>query len=105
MLSVIILGPGCANCFLLEGLTIATLELLMEDRPQALEDIKVSLQHLGDPQDFRRYMLLSTPGLVINEKLVCAGRLPSAVEIRQWVLEALDSVSEPEQEQPEVNRP
>lgn len=103
MLSVKILGPGCANCFLLEGLTIATLEILMEDRPQALEDHKVNLQHLSDPKDFHHYRVLSTPGLVINEKLVCAGRLPSAVEIRQWTLEALGGEDQTEPEQHAVD--
>jgi hypothetical protein len=96
MLNVNILGPGCANCFLLEGLTIATLELLMEDTPEAFDNHKVTMQHLSDPQDFRRYMLFSTPGLVINEKLVCAGRLPSAVEIKKWVLEALNMADQQE---------
>lgn len=106
MLNVKILGPGCANCFLLEGLTVATLELLMEDSPKAFEGHKVTLQHLSEPEDFRRYMVLSTPGLVLNEKLVCAGRLPSAVEIKKWVLEALDRAAQDEEaHKVEVNTP
>ena len=88
MLSIKILGPGCANCFKLEGLTIATLEFMAEDQAGELDLEDVTLQHLTQPQDFQRYDLFFTPGLVVNEKLVCAGRLPSALEIRQWLFEA-----------------
>lgn len=92
MLNVKILGPGCANCFLLEGKTVATLELLLDENPSAFENLQVTIQHLSELEDFRKYHLFSTPGLVINEQLVCAGRLPSASEIQMWVVEALDDI-------------
>ncbi len=46
--------------------------------------------HLHEPEDFRRYGLLFTPGLVINGKLVCGGRVPSALGIREWLAEAVE---------------
>jgi len=98
MLNVKILGPGCANCFLLEGKTIATLELLLDENPAAFEDLRVTMQHLGEAEDFHKYQLFSTPGLVINEKLVCAGRLPSGPEIKKWVMEAMDELKQPDME-------
>jgi hypothetical protein len=98
MLNVKILGPGCANCFLLEGKTVATLELLLDEKPEAFEDLRLTLQHLGEAEDFRKYQLFSTPGLVINEKLVCAGRLPSGPEIKKWVMEAMDELQQPDRE-------
>jgi len=39
------------------------------------------VDHLSDQSDFHKYQFLYTPGLVINEQLVTAGRLPSALEI------------------------
>ena len=97
MLNIKILGPGCANCFVLQGLTIATLELLMEERGEALDSGQITLQHLTRQEDFYRYQLLFTPGLVVNEQLVCAGRLPSALEIKQWLEAALTEEQAPAQ--------
>jgi len=96
MLNIKILGPGCANCFILEGLTIAVLEFMAEDGSAAFDLENVTLQHLTQPEDFKRYKVLFTPGLVVDEKLVCAGRLPSVLEIREW-LEAALGRSEPEE--------
>lgn len=90
MLNVKILGPGCANCFILEGLTMAVLEFMAKDGPAAFDLEDVTLQHLTQREDFQPYNLFSTPGLVINDKLVCAGRLPSALEIREWMAAALE---------------
>ena len=44
---------------------------------------------MTDRADFARYNLLATPGLVINEKLVSAGRIPNQVEVMAWVSKAL----------------
>ena len=90
MLNIKILSPGCANCFILEGLSIASLEFMAENGANELDLENVTLQHLTQPEDFKKYKLLFTPGLVVNETLVCAGRLPSALEIREWLSAALD---------------
>ena len=76
MLTIKILGSGCANCKKLEAVareaaTSAGLEA---------EFIKVT-----DMQAIMAYDLLSTPGLVINDKLVCSGRIPKQEEVRQWM--------------------
>lgn len=81
MLNIKVLGPGCSNCFKLEGLAIAAVEFLNDQKPNLFEGAEVTLEHLSDQADFRKYHLLYTPGLVINEQLVSAGRLPSVLEI------------------------
>ena len=81
MLNIKVLGPGCSNCFKLEGLAIAAVEFLSDQKPDLFEGVEVTLQHLSDQSDFRKYHIMYTPGLVINEQLVSAGRIPSVLEI------------------------
>jgi small redox-active disulfide protein 2 len=80
MLSIKILGSGCANCKKLELLTRQAVEGLSIDA----EVIKVT-----DYADIMAYNIMSTPGLVINEKLVCGGRIPSLAEITSYLTNAL----------------
>jgi small redox-active disulfide protein 2 len=76
MLTVKILGPGCANCRKLE--TVA--REAAADAGVDAEFVKVT-----DMKEIMAYDLLSTPGLVINEKVVSSGRIPTQAEIRQWL--------------------
>jgi small redox-active disulfide protein 2 len=80
MLNVKILGSGCANCKKLEMLTRQAVEGLSIDA----EVVKVT-----DYADIMTYNIMSTPGLVINEKLVSSGRIPSMAEITTYLTKAL----------------
>jgi hypothetical protein len=35
-----------------------------------------------------KYPIFSTPGLIINEKVVCVGRIPNEAEITSWLTDA-----------------
>lgn len=76
MLTVKILGSGCANCRKLEAVAreAATASNLQADF------VKVT-----DMQQIMAYDLLSTPGLVINDKLVASGRIPTVAEVQKWL--------------------
>ncbi len=103
MLNIKVLGPGCANCFKLEGLAIAAVEFLSDQKPDLFEGVEATLEHLSDKSDFRKYNIMYTPGLVINEQLISAGRLPSVLEI----IAALEKVLSAGQTAapPQVSRP
>jgi len=80
MLHIRILGPGCLNCYLVEQVAVDALEMV---------DVEATLEHITDYNEMRKYPIMATPGLVINEELVCAGRIPSIKEVISWVKEAL----------------
>jgi len=50
---------------------------------------EVAVQHVTDRGEFLKYGLMFTPGLVINEQLVCGGRIPSKAEVKEWATLAL----------------
>jgi len=41
-----------------------------------------------DYNQIMEYSIISTPGLVINEKVVCAGRIPTPAEVTTWLANA-----------------
>jgi len=89
MLQIKVLGPGCRNYYLLEQMAAASLEDLLEEHP----DLKATLEHIENPLEFQKYPILFTPGLVVNEKLVCAGRVPSKKEVTGWLSSAFNQGS------------
>lgn len=76
MITIKVLGPGCANCKKLE----AVARQAAADAGLDAEIVKVS-----DMKTIMDYDLMSTPGLVIDEKLVSSGRIPTLAEIKGWL--------------------
>jgi small redox-active disulfide protein 2 len=83
MLTIKILGSGCANCKRLETLT----RVVAEEMGIEAEFIKVT-----EYPEIMKYPIMSTPGLVINEKLVSSGRVPGKAEINTLLVNALEAV-------------
>jgi len=84
-LSIKVLGPGCANCQRVEQQAVAALELLAEED----STLEATVQHVTDQEGIAKYPIMFTPGLVINEQLVCAGRIPTVDEVVGWMREAV----------------
>ncbi len=80
MLTVKVLGSGCANCKKLEESARTAVAGL---------GVEAQIEKVTDIADILNYNVISTPGLVINEKVVSSGRLPSAAEITTWLTDAL----------------
>ena len=79
MLTIKVLGSGCANCKRLEQIA----RQVVSDMALEAEIIKVT-----EYPEIMKYNILSTPGLVINEKIVSSGRIPTPAEVTTWLVNA-----------------
>ncbi len=67
-----VLGPGCANCKRLEDRTREVVADL---------GIDAEIEKVTDYAEIAGYGVMKTPGLVVDEKLVVSGRVPTTREI------------------------
>jgi small redox-active disulfide protein 2 len=79
MLTIKVLGSGCPNCKRVE----ATTRQVLAKMGLIAQVIKVT-----DYNQIADYAILATPGLVINEKVVSAGCIPTEAQITSWIAEA-----------------
>lgn len=82
MLTIKVLGPGCENCKRLAWLAERTANHL---------GVEAKIIKVTEYPDIMKYNVMSTPGLVVNEKLVSTGRIPSETEITTFLTNALES--------------
>ena len=82
MLTIKVLGSGCANCKRVEQIARKVITHM---------GIEAEVVKVTDYNDIMTYNVLSTPGLVINEKLVSTGRIPTPAEVTTWVADALQT--------------
>lgn len=80
MLSIKILGSGCANCHKVEELTKQAVAQL---------GITANVEMVTDMPTILRYGVMATPGIVINEKVVSTGRVPALSQITTMLTNAL----------------
>jgi len=79
-----VLGTGCANCQ-------STINLI--DQTAKDLNIEVTLEKVEDLQQIMQYGVMTTPGVVIDEKVVHAGGIPERAIIEGWLQGATDGVS------------
>jgi small redox-active disulfide protein 2 len=82
MITIKVLGSGCANCKRLEQIANKVTQNLA---------IEAEIVKVTDFQEIMDLGVLNTPGLVINDEVVSSGRVPSESEITTWVVNALEA--------------
>ncbi len=75
-MNIKILGTGCAKCQALEKKVRNIVE------SQAIE---AEITKVTDLKQIMSYGIMMTPGLVINEKVVSFGSIPSENQIIEWI--------------------
>lgn len=71
-----VLGSGCKNC--------ANTADLIEQKAKAL-GVEVEVEKVTDMAAIMGYGVMSTPGVVIDEKVVHAGGMPTPQAVEEWV--------------------
>ena len=80
MISIKVLGPGCANCIRVADLAHQAVRSL---------GAEATVEKVTGFAEIRKYKILATPGLVIDETVVCAGRIPTIAEVTSWLTNAM----------------
>ncbi len=71
-----ILGQGCVGCRRMEQMVLG----ILSERGVAAD-----IFHVTDKDEILRYGVDKTPALIIGEKVVSAGKIPSRAQIEQWL--------------------
>ncbi len=71
-----VLGSGCTNC----KNTVALI-----DQVAKAKGVDITLEKVEDMRAIMAYGVMSTPGVVVNGKVVHAGGVPSRDKIEQWL--------------------
>ncbi|MEJ5365264.1 MAG: thioredoxin family protein [Desulfosoma sp.] len=83
-MSVLVVGPGCAQCDALER---AVMDILNEEK------ISVSVDHVRDPVAIGEMGILGVPALVVGRQVLFSGRVPPKPELKKRLVQALKSAA------------
>lgn len=78
VLTIRVLGSGCVSCNRLSTMLIEALQKL---------GLAADMESVKDLDAIWRFGVTRTPALLINNKIKCAGRMPSPAEVEQWIAE------------------
>jgi len=73
-----VFGPGCPRCKQTEKNAVEALKEL---------NLEAKVIHVSDLKEIMSHGIMMTPGLAIDGKVVCTGKIPNVEEIKKWVSE------------------
>ena len=76
MKNIKVLGSGCRNCQI-------TANVIAQAAKEA--GVEIQLEKITDIAEIMGYGVMSTPGVVVDGKLVHAGGIPGPDQVRAWV--------------------
>ena len=81
MLHIKVCGPGCMNC---ENLYNMCRDVVIEN------EIEGFVEKVTDRNKITELGIFLTPGLIINDKIVSSGKLPTQSTLQNWILNAVN---------------
>lgn len=75
-MNIKVCGPGCASCEKAQKTVEAAV---------AAKNIKADVVKVKDFQEIAKLGVFSTPAVVVNGEVKCAGRVPKQSEVEQWL--------------------
>ena len=79
MLKIKVLGPGCPNCEKLENLC----RQIVDEK-----NIVAEIEKISDINEFAKWNIFLTPALVVNNKILCSGKIPTKSTQEHWLIDA-----------------
>lgn len=73
-----ILGPGCKNCVTLDRITREVVDEM---------GIEATIEKIEDYGEIASYGVMTTPALVVDGKVLIAGRVPTLTHLRELLMQ------------------
>lgn len=83
VLKIRVVGRGCGKC----GQVLVVVQSAVDNL-----GITASIRKVTAQTEMDKYDLDQFPGLVINNRIVCQGRVPLDGEVLNWLIEALEAI-------------
>ncbi|MBN2169107.1 MAG: TM0996/MTH895 family glutaredoxin-like protein [Actinobacteria bacterium] len=75
-MEILVFGPGCSRC----GATEKLIRSVVEE-----QSVEADVKHVTDLFEMTKYDIVSTPGVVIDGKVVSSGKVPTRDEVKSWI--------------------
>ena len=78
MLTIRIVGSGCQNC---ENLFQLCMNVAADN------ELEADIQKITNREKFTELGIWMTPGLIVNDKVLSQGKIPTKSTLEHWLLE------------------
>jgi small redox-active disulfide protein 2 len=75
IMDIKVLGTGCSNC----KITVKLVEEIAKEK-----GVAITMEKVEDIKDIMTYNIMSTPGVVVDGKVVHTGGIPSREKVERW---------------------
>jgi small redox-active disulfide protein 2 len=71
-----VLGPGCSRCRKVE-------EIVHEAVTES--GVEANIEKVTDIMKITDYGVMGTPAVIVDDEVVCVGKVPTKEEVKKWI--------------------